>query len=111
MKSNSLLGEEMKPADPNFTSPVIGHLLPPCLAATPLPASGYGSHPLQRPLPPVPATAIAATFFLPFYFFLIFASCRRDLQLLAAHPQLPATAIFFRSAAISRPPVIPRLAV
>ncbi|KAJ8628438.1 hypothetical protein MRB53_021745 [Persea americana] len=43
------------PADPNFTSPVTGHLLPPCLAATPLPASGYGSHPLQRPLPPVPA--------------------------------------------------------
>ncbi|KAJ8618755.1 hypothetical protein MRB53_014941 [Persea americana] len=46
---------QKKPADPNFTSPVTGHLLPPCLAATPLPASGYGSHPLQRPLPPVPA--------------------------------------------------------
>ncbi|KAJ8628302.1 hypothetical protein MRB53_021609 [Persea americana] len=44
-----------QPADPNFTSPVTGHLLPPCLAATPLPASGYGSHPLQQPLPPVPA--------------------------------------------------------
>ncbi|KAJ8629095.1 hypothetical protein MRB53_022418 [Persea americana] len=55
-------------------------------------------------------TAIAATTFLPFYFFLIFASCRRGLQPLAAHPQLPATAIFFRSAAISRPPAIPRLA-
>ncbi|KAJ8635821.1 hypothetical protein MRB53_010088 [Persea americana] len=55
-------------------------------------------------------TAIAATFFLPFYFFLIFASCRRGLQQLAAHRQLPATAIFFRSAAISRPPAILRLA-
>ncbi|KAJ8627456.1 hypothetical protein MRB53_020763 [Persea americana] len=67
-----------------------------------IPSSGH-CHQSQR-------TAIAATFFLPFCFFLVFASCQRGLQPLAAHPQLPATAIFLRSAAISRPLAVPKLA-